>query len=194
MRRSGNVRVLHGTWKPNGCRAAAWIENSTDTCPYCRLEGSGSLLVTRAGGQGGPVPFTHHSVGMKQNSLTLPFPNVRLTSVTLSDDVWVVLAESIGTGAACPRCQVTSSVRHSSYQRRFWDLSIQGRPVRITLTVGRWQCRNADCRQSIFTERLPGMVGPRARQTRRAARILRLLGHGAGGRAGRKTGRAAGLW
>jgi len=123
---------------------------------------------------------------MKQNSLTLPFPNVRLTSVTLSDDVWVVLAESIGTGAACPRCQVTSSVRHSSYQRRFWDLPIQGGPVRITLTVGRWQCRNADCRQSIFTERLPGLVDPRARQTRRAAGILRLLGHGVGGRPGER--------
>src|SRR5208337_1258875 len=144
----------------------------------CRLDGSGSLLVTRAGVQGGPVPFTHHSVGMKQNSLTLTFPNVRLTSVTLSDDVWVVWAESIGTAAACPRCQIASSARHSSYQRRFWDLPIQGRPVRITITVGRWQCRNADCRQSIFTERLPGMVDPRARQTRRAARILRPLGHG----------------
>ena len=108
----------------------------------CRLDGSGSLLVTRAGVQGGPVPFTHHSVGMKQNSLTLTFPNVRLTSVTLSDDVWVVWAESIGTAAACPRCQIASSARHSSYQRRFWDLPIQGRPVRITLAVGRWQCRN----------------------------------------------------
>src|SRR5271166_3611829 len=152
----------------------------------CRLDGSGSLLVTRAGVQGGPVPFTHHSVGMKQNSLTLTFPNVRLTSVTLSDDVWVVVAESIGTAAACPRCQIASSARHSSYQRRFWDLPIQGRPVRITLTVGRWQCRNPDCWQSIFTERLLGMVDPRARQTRRAAGILRLLGHGVGGRPGER--------
>jgi hypothetical protein len=31
-------------------------------------------------------------MGMKQNSLTLPFPNVRLTSVTLIDNVWVVWA------------------------------------------------------------------------------------------------------
>jgi transposase len=96
------------------------------------------------------------------------------------------LAESIGTAAACPRCQIASSARHSSYQRRFWDLPIQGRPVRITCTVGRWQCRNADCGQSIFTERLPGMAAPRARQTRRAAGILRLLGHGVGGRPGER--------
>src|SRR5208282_1366259 len=123
---------------------------------------------------------------MAQNSLTLPFPNVRLTSATLSEDIWVVVAESIGTAAACPRCQIASSARHSSYQRRFWDLPIQGRPVRITLTVGRWQCRNADCGQSIFTERLPGMVAPGARQTGRAAGILRLLGHGVGGRPGER--------
>ncbi len=130
-------------------------------------------------------------MGMKQNSLSLPFPNVRLTSVTLIDNVWVVLAAKIVSAAACPRCHVVSSARHSSYQRRFWDLPIQGRPVRITLTVARWQCRNANCGQSIFTDRLPEMAAPRARQTRRAAGILRLLGHSVGGRPGERL--AAGL-
>ena len=132
----------------------------------------------------GRFPRMHHFVGMTQSSLTLPFPNVQLTSFALIDDVWVVEAASIGTVAACPRCLVVSTARHSSYVRRFWDLPIQGRPVRIRLTVGRWRCRNTDCGQSIFTERLPGMVAPRARQTGRAAAILRLLGHGIGGRPG----------
>ena len=72
---------------------------------------------------------------MEHYSLTLPFPDVRLTSVTLIDDVWVIRAEKMSNAAICPRCQVVSPVRHSSYQRRFWDLPIQGRPVRITLTV-----------------------------------------------------------
>ena len=133
-----------------------------------------------------PVPRAHHSVGMTQSSLTLPFPNVQLTSFTLVDDVWVVEAESIGTVAACPRCLAVSTVRHSFYERRFWDLPVQGRPVRIRLTVGRWRCRNTDCVQTIFTERLPGMVAPHARQTGRAAGILRLLGHGVGGRPGER--------
>jgi transposase len=79
--------------------------------------------------------------------------------VTLIDNVWVVWAAKIGTAAACPRCQVVSSARHSSYQRRFWDLPMQGKPVRIKLTVGRWQCRNADCGQSIFTDRLQPAMG-----------------------------------
>jgi hypothetical protein len=126
---------------------------------------------------------------MKQNSLTLPFPNVRLTSVALIDNVWVVWAAKIGTAAACPRCQAVSSARHSSYQRQFGDLPIQGRPVRIKLTVGRWQCRNANCGQSIFTDRLPGMAPPRSRQTWRAPGILRLLGHSVGGQLGERLHR-----
>jgi hypothetical protein len=89
--------------------------------------GSGSLLVKAvwrvfgdpSGWAVGCVPFTHHFMGMKQNSLTLPFANVRLTSVALIESVWVVWAAKIGTAAACPRCQVYSSARHSSYQRRF---------------------------------------------------------------------------
>ena len=54
----------------------------------------------------------HHSAGMTQSSLTLPFPNVQLTSFALIDDVWVVQAESIGTVTACPKCLAVSTVRH----------------------------------------------------------------------------------
>jgi transposase len=125
-------------------------------------------------------------MGMKQNWLTLQSLGIRITSVVLIDGVWVVWAQKLGTAAACPRCQVVSSARHSSYQRRFSDLPVQGRPVRIMLTVCRWQCRNAECGQSIFTERLPGILDPSARQTRRAADVLRLLGHGVGGRPGER--------
>jgi zinc-finger of transposase IS204/IS1001/IS1096/IS1165 len=153
---------------------------------HCRLWGSGTLLVTWPDGEDGPVPSEHHSTGMNQNFVTSPVSDIRLASAAVIDGVWIVEAHNLSTSAACPRCQVVSSARHSSYQRRLWDLPIQGRPVRVTLTVGRWQCRNAECGQSIFTERLPGMVGPRARQTRRAAGILRLLGHGVGGRPGER--------
>jgi transposase len=88
---------------------------------------------------------------MKQNLLTSSFSDIRLPSATVVDGVWVVEARKLSTEAACPRCQVVSSARHSSYQRRLWNLPIQGRPVRITLTVGRWQCRNADVMLSLTT-------------------------------------------
>ncbi len=130
---------------------------------------------------------------MQQNSLTLPVSNVRLNSAMLIDNVWAVWTEKIGAAAACLRSYVVSPARHSSAQRRFWDLPIQGRPLRITLTVCRGQCRNAGCGQSIFTERPPGMVDPRARQTRRAAGILRLLGHSVGRRPGKKLAARVGF-
>jgi zinc-finger of transposase IS204/IS1001/IS1096/IS1165 len=159
----------------------------------CRLEGSGTLLMARPDGEDEPVLFTHHSNGMKQNLLTSPFSDIRLVSAAVVDGVWVAEAQKLSTAAACPRCQAVSSARHSSYQRRLWDLPIQGRPVRITLTVGRWQSRNAECSQSIFTERLPGIVDPRSRQTRRVADILRLLGHEFGGRPGERLATRLGL-
>jgi transposase len=150
------------------------------------IAGSGTLLVTWPDGEDGPVPFTHHFIGMKQNLLTFPCSDIRLASVALVEGVWVVEAHKLSTGAACPRCGVVSSARHSSYQRRLWDLPIQGRPVRVTLSVRRWQCRNTDCGQSIFTERLPGIADARARRTQRTAGVLRLLGHVVGGRPGER--------
>ena len=149
------------------------------------MEGSGALLVTR------PVevyPFRARTTLRAQSRTQSPYRS-RISDSNRGyqiDGVWVVEAQSrhCGSGFAAPRCQVASSARHSSYQRRFWDLPIQGRPVRIRLTVCRWQCRNAECGQSIFTERLPGIVDPRGRQTRRAAGILCLLGHSVGGRPG----------
>ncbi len=130
---------------------------------------------------------------MQQNSLALPVSNVRLNSAMLIGNVWAVWAEKIGAAVACLRSYVVSPARHSSAQRRFWDLPIQGRPLRMTLTVCRGQCRNADCEQSIFTERPPGMVDPRARQTRRPAGILRLLGHSVGRRPGKKLAARVGF-
>jgi hypothetical protein len=46
---------------------------------------------------------------MTRKSLNLRFPNVRLTSVALIDDVRAVSAEQINNAAVCPRCQIVSS-------------------------------------------------------------------------------------
>jgi transposase len=46
----------------------------------------------------------------------------------------------------------------------------------------RWRCRNDRCERRIFAERLPELTTPFARRTARLAGIVRLFGHGAGGR------------
>ena len=55
------------------------------------------------------------------------------------------------------------------------------------------RCRNTDYGQSTSTERLPGMVDPRARQAQRTAGILGLLGHAVGGRPGERLAARLGL-
>jgi transposase len=52
--------------------------------------------------------------------------------------------------------------------------------------VGRFRCRNSSCPRKIFCERLPQIARAYGRQTERAAEIVRLIGHVAGGRSGQR--------
>jgi hypothetical protein len=61
-------------------------------------------------------------------------------------------------------------------------MPIQGVPVRLNIIAGRWRCRNTDCRRRIFVERLGEVAQPHARWSHPLAEILRVFGHGAGGR------------
>jgi transposase len=73
-------------------------------------------------------------------------------------------------------------VRHSVYWRRVQDLPVQGIPVIVRLRVARLRCRNADCQQQIFGERVSGVAEPRLRRTCRVLDLVYLLGHTAGGK------------
>ena len=84
--------------------------------------------------------------------------------------------------ARCPGCGTQSKSRHSFYSRALRDLSAQGATVVIDARLARWRCRNEGCDRRIFTERLPGLAAPFARQTARLAEVVRLVGHSMGGR------------
>nr|WP_239479645.1 hypothetical protein [Actibacterium sp. 188UL27-1] len=62
------------------------------------------------------------------------------------------------------------------------DLSIQGRIVRVKLTLNRWQCRRRECRRRTFSDELPAIARPYARRTSRMAEIVGFVGHRLGGR------------
>ncbi|WP_292387355.1 hypothetical protein [Mesorhizobium sp.] len=51
--------------------------------------------------------------------------------------------------------------------RRVADLPWQGRVLEIRLHARRFRCSDPQCRQRIFTERLPETVQPKARRTAR---------------------------
>ena len=82
----------------------------------------------------------------------------------------------------CPSCGTRSASRHSSYSRHLKDLPAHGGPVTAVVTVTRWRCRNAICWQRIFSGADPLLATPYARQTSRIRTIIRLFGHGVGGR------------
>ena len=87
-------------------------------------------------------------------------------------------------GKMKPRCPVCFHRRvsyHSQYRRELRDLPWQGQPVRIRLRLRRFRCRNQQCYRKIFTERLPGVVAPRGRETERRCEVLRRVGYILGG-------------
>ena len=59
---------------------------------------------------------------------------------------------------------------------------MQGTIVTVKLRVSRWRCLNGSCERRTFADRLPGIVPPHARRTRRTAELVRIFGHVAGGR------------
>jgi transposase len=73
---------------------------------------------------------------------------------------------------------------HSRYRRRAADLPALGRMVRVGLHVRRFYGRNAACARRTFVERLPELVAPYARRTRRLAEAQTRLGLALGGEAG----------
>jgi transposase len=113
-------------------------------------------------------------------------------AVEKSDQGWVVSAEGANF-ASCPLCGNRSRARHSRYWRQFKDLPVQGMPVILKIRLGRWHCRNATCERKIFTERIPEAAAPYAQRTKRMDEIVRLVGHGLGGRPAEKLMKRLGM-
>jgi len=112
-------------------------------------------------------------------------PEVGLTLLGFekSQQGWLVRAEG-RTRSDCPSCGTQSTARHSRYWRQLQDLPVQGKPVALQLRLSRWRCRNAECKQAIFRERLGEVVVPWVRRTGRVEEVMLLVGHRTGGRAG----------
>jgi transposase len=84
----------------------------------------------------------------------------------------------------CPVCAVLTARVHSRYTRTLADLPWGVTRVRWQLRVRKFICTNAQCPRRIFTERLPEVVAPWARRTRRLVAWLLAVGLALGGAAG----------
>ena len=118
---------------------------------------------------------------MRKSASWAPAPNLKVLAVERNETDWIVAVEGLDHGT-CPVCGLQSISRHSSYRRTLQDLSAQGKPVSVRVRMTRWRCRNDRCERRIFAERLPELTAPFARRTARLAGIVRLFGHGVGGR------------
>ena len=66
------------------------------------------------------------------------------------------------------------------------------RPVRICLLVRRFRCHNPSCKRKIFAERLLE-IAPRARETKRLAELLGIVGYEMGGNPGARLLKQLGM-
>ena len=92
------------------------------------------------------------------------------------DDGWVVSAAGSAIGI-CLDCGLRSRSRHGRSSRDLQDLPVQCKPVTVKLRLSRWRCSYRKCERQTFTDRLPMIAAPYARQTTTFAEIVGMLGH-----------------
>ncbi len=112
-------------------------------------------------------------------------PGCRVEAITPDGpDLFHVAAHGTRPGGRCPDCGRASRAVHSRYRRHPADLPSLGHRVRVGLRVRRFYCRNAKCARRTFAERLPELMAPHARRTRRLAAAQARAGAALGGEAG----------
>jgi|KBSSwiStaDraftv2_1062776.scaffolds.fasta_scaffold214876_2 transposase len=124
----------------------------------------------------------------------LPDPSaLRLESISRQDDVIVLTVTAAAVSASCPACGTRSSRIHSRYCRVLRDLAWQGAVVHVYLWTRRFYCRVASCECRVFTQRLPHVVKPYARETNRHRDAVLVIGYALGGEAGRRLALQLGI-
>ena len=112
-----------------------------------------------------------------------PLPGCHVDQVTRAGPEMIRIAAH-GRRGRCPDCGHSSAAVHSRYHRRPVDLPASGREVHLVLHVRRLYCRNTACPRRTFAERLPDLLAPRARRTRRLGEAQGRIGVALGGEAG----------
>ncbi len=78
--------------------------------------------------------------------------------------------------ARCPGCGNLSDHVHCQYQRTVRDVPCGGRNIVLRLCVRKFACWTATCPRKVFAERLPDLVQPWARVSKRLLEELKAIG------------------
>lgn len=92
-----------------------------------------------------------------------------------------------------PDCGMASRRIHSVRARVLHDLPWQGRSVTMRVSMRRFRCSHQPCARQTFTERLPEVVRPWGRRTKRLADIQCYIGFALGGEPGSRLARRLSL-
>jgi len=112
---------------------------------------------------------------------------LRLEDVSIGPDQIIASLVATSPRGTCPVCGTWSEAVHSQYQRTIMDLPWGQQTVQLRLHVRKFFCRQPTCSRHIFTERLPRVVAPYARRTRRLTEVVRLLAFALGGELGARV-------
>ena len=118
---------------------------------------------------------------------------LHLEELVAEADAITVVVITRGDAACCPDCGVPSARLHSRKRRRLADLPWQGLAVCLDLQLRRFYCRTPTCARRTFTERVPQVVAPYARRTRRLGAVLEAVAFALGGEPGARLLAALGL-
>ncbi|MCC7367074.1 MAG: ISL3 family transposase [Chloroflexi bacterium] len=109
---------------------------------------------------------------------------LRLEDVSIGPGQIVAILVTMSPRGTCPVCGTWSEAVHSLYERTIADLPWGQQTVQLRLRVRKFFCRQPTCSRRIFTERLPAVVAPYARRSRRLTEVVRLLAFALGGELG----------
>ncbi len=122
---------------------------------------------------------------MMEGTLLLSLsPDLRIDQITPTATGLRVHLVSTQLAARCPLCGQASESVHSRYRRVVADAPCGLKPISLSLEVRKFFCRTPTCPRKIFTERLPDLVQPWARMTKRLRAALQALGMVTGGEGG----------
>jgi len=128
---------------------------------------------------------------------TIPFvplpEGLEITSISEKPEEIIVRVTSTCVPSPCPLCSTPSTTVHSYYRRKPAALPCAGRPIRLLLTVRKFFCRNAICSRKVFAERLPELIQPASRLTRRLREALQTIGFALNGEGGARLAGRLGM-
>lgn len=130
---------------------------------------------------------------MKEAALLALPEGMEIDQIQITESGLVVEVASTSPQSCCPLCSQPSSDIHSHYHRTLKDAPCVGRQLQLRLSVRKFFCRNPDCSQKVFTERLKTLAEPWARMTTRLKEQITSIGLATCGKGGVRLGNRLGI-